>query len=265
MLLTASSTEDAKVLDVSRSVPTGSTTPMVTAPSLKGGMPSFPANAYMPPAITSVAATPAIITLGFAMLHRIPGVIRRLIQPTNRVSPSCLPLFFALPRRYVQRAGVRVSDTASEARSETRYAPPRGASSLPSTPGMKKIGKKTMATRIVAYTIELRTSLEARNTTSANDSCMPFVRHSLNRCVTFSTSTMASSTSSPIATAIPPSVITLTDRSNDLKTIAVTRMLIGIAVRVIAVMRIFAKKSMRMITTRIVPSRNASTTLLRPA
>ena len=77
----------------------------------------------------------------------------------------------------------------------------------------------------------------------------------------FSTSTMASSTSSPTAIAMPPSVIVLMVMLKALKTIAVTRTDKGMAVSVMKLVRRFQRKRNRMSSTHMVPSRIASTTL----
>ena len=113
--------------------------------------------------------------------------------------------------------------------------------------------------------MEFRTSLDALKTTFSRGSCLPFFLHSRSLVKTFSTSTIASSTSSPIATAIPPRVITLTEKPKSLNTIAVTRILMGIAVSVIRVVLVFAKKRIKIIITRIIPSRSASITFSRLA
>ena len=80
----------------------------------------------------------------------------------------------------------------------------------------------------------------------------------------FSTSTIASSTSSPMAMAIPPRVITLIDRSNQSKIRAVVRTESGIAVRVINVVRRLNRNRNRTTMTRTAPSRRASATLAMP-
>ena len=71
---------------------------------------------------------------------------------------------------------------------------------------------------------------------------------------------MASSTSSPIATARPPSVIVLIDMPNHLKTSPVTTIDSGMAVSVMNVVRKLSRNRNRMITTRMPPSRSASMT-----
>ena len=86
----------------------------------------------------------------------------------------------------------------------------------------------------------------------------------------FSTSTIASSTSSPIATAIPPRVITLIDssvpvtRPTNLNTSTVSASDSGMAVREMNVVRRFSRNRNRMINTRTAPTTSASPTLNTP-
>ena len=63
-----------------------------------------------------------------------------------------------------------------------------------------------------------------------------------------------------MATAIPPSVIVLIDRSNTAKTSAVMRIESGIAVSVMNVVRTFIRNRKRITTTSSPPSRSASAT-----
>ena len=77
----------------------------------------------------------------------------------------------------------------------------------------------------------------------------------------FSTSTIASSTSSPIATASPPSVIVLIDIPSHLNTSPVITIDSGMAVSVMKVVRKLSRKRNSTITTSTPPSRRASTTL----
>ena len=86
------------------------------------------------------------------------------------------------------------------------------------------------------------------------------MRFSRNRRNTFSTPTIASSTSSPMATAIPPRVIVLIDSPIKSNTMNVVSSDSGIAVSVMIVVRKFRRNNARIITTRIAPSRNAATT-----
>ena len=71
---------------------------------------------------------------------------------------------------------------------------------------------------------------------------------------------MASSISSPIATASPPNVIVLTDSPKAEKTSTVMNSETGIEVNVMNVVRKFSRKRNKMTTTRMAPSRNASST-----
>ena len=77
----------------------------------------------------------------------------------------------------------------------------------------------------------------------------------------FSTPTTASSTSSPMAMARPPSVITLIDWPSHWNTSAVTASDSGIAVSEISVVRSDSRKANSTIATMIAPSRSASATL----
>ncbi len=74
-------------------------------------------------------------------------------------------------RRNDANTGTSVSETRSDARSAIIYAVPIGARSLPSTHGRRRSGTNTRATRIVAYTIELRTSLDDSKTTFSEEIC----------------------------------------------------------------------------------------------
>jgi len=72
---------------------------------------------------------------------------------------------------------------------------------------------------------------------------------------------IASSTKTPIAIAKPPRVIVFTVKSSALSTSMVTIKDKGIAVIEIITVRKLTRKSIRIITTIIAPSRRASTTL----
>ena len=86
----------------------------------------------------------------------------------------------------------------------------------------------------------------------------------------FSTSTIASSTSSPIATAIPPRVITLIERVVPVsipasrKTSVVITSESGIAVSVMNVVRRLSRNRNSTITTSTAPITSASPTLKMP-
>ena len=120
---------------------------------------------------------------------------------------------------------------------------------------------KTRMTMRVAKTIELRTSRQAERTTVEAGLGVAERRFSRRRRKTFSTSTMASSTNSPIATARPPSVMVLMPRPNHWKTMNVTKSDRGIAVSVMKVVRKLRRKRNSTIETIRLPSRRASSTL----
>ena len=69
---------------------------------------------------------------------------------------------------------------------------------------------------------------------------------------------MASSTTMPMATASPPSVMEFTLMPNHLKTSRVTAKESGIAIRVMKVVRALMRKMRRTMVTMMAPSRIAS-------
>src|SRR5439155_1580822 len=81
----------------------------------------------------------------------------------------------------------------------------------------------------------------------------------------FSTSTIASSTSSPTATARPPSVMVLTVRPKAWNTSAVMRIDSGMAVRVMTLVRTFHRNTNSTTNTQTLPSRLARPALHHPA
>ncbi len=115
----------------------------------------------------------------------------------------------------------------------------------------------------VANTTALRISLLAWNTTRSTGARSPAGRaaFSRRRRNTFSTSMMASSTSSPMATARPPSVITLIVRPSADSTRKATARLSGSAVRVMSVVRTSIRNSTSTITMKIAASRSTLTRL----
>ena len=147
---------------------------------------------------------------------------------------------------------------------------PSGAKSLPSTPDKAKSGKKTRITTAVPKTMALRISLLASYTTKIADLGFPAALFSFRRRKIFSTSTMASSTSSPIATAIPPKVITLIESCAPVTWLSTRNTSVvmtsdsGIAVRVMKVVRKFIKNRNRMMSTSTAPMTSASPTLKMP-
>ena len=143
------------------------------------------------------------------------------------------------------------------------YDAPMGVNNLPSIPVKKKSGKYTAITKSVPMTMGLRTSEEAlKITTRELIRSASFLRKfSFKRLKTFSTSTMASSTRAPIATAIPPRVMVLMETSKREKTRMVSAIDKGMAVKVMKVILQFIKKMKRIIMTMMPPSRTASMTL----
>ena len=98
-----------------------------------------------------------------------------------------------------------------EANSETMKATPSGTSIRPSMPLRKKRGMKLTMMMSVEFRMGIRTSREALNTTSRTRSrCASGNMRFSRKCFhTFSTSTMASSTSEPMAMAMPPRLMVL--------------------------------------------------------
>ena len=107
-----------------------------------------------------------------------------------------------------------------------------------------------------------RTSWLADTTTSKTLLGLPFSRFSRSLRKMFSTSTTASSTSSPMAMARPPSVMVLMERPIRWKTMAVTRIETGMAVSEIAVVRTFSRKAKSTMATTATASSNTFFTLL---
>ena len=104
-------------------------------------------------------------------------------------------------------AGVTVRATTREASTDRMYAIPSGAKSRPATPESVSTGRNTRITANVAYTTALRTSSDASSTTRDAGRGSGRWRFSRRRLTMFSTSMTASSTTSPMAMASPPSVI----------------------------------------------------------
>ena len=163
-----------------------------------------------------------------------------------------------------------VSDTNSDARIDTMYATPRGANNRPSTPLSANNGRKTRITTAVPKTMAVRTSLLASYTTRNVGRGWAECEFSLSRRKIFSTSTIASSTSSPMATAMPPSVITLmlssvpVSQPMSLNTTEVMTSDNGMAVSEMNVVRTFSRNRNRTISTSTAPMTSASPTLYTP-
>ena len=106
-----------------------------------------------------------------------------------------------------------------------------------------------------------RISVDARRTTSSARSGLGLSRFSRRRRRTFSTSTIASSTSVPMAIAMPPSVIVSIVSPSPAKTSAVVSTESGIAASVMRLVRKFQRNRKSTTKTQIAPSRIACTTL----
>ena len=115
---------------------------------------------------------------------------------------------------------------------------------------------KATIVMMVALTTDVRISFEASNTTfrtgrRSSGGLAWFSRSLLN---TFSTSMMASSTSEPMAMAIPPRLIVLIVSPNASSTKTATRSDNGSAISEMTVVRKFIRKMNRMMMTNIAPS-----------
>ena len=136
---------------------------------------------------------------------------------------------------------------------------PSGIIILPSIPERKNSGKKQATIINVEFNIGIRTSFDASDTTSNNGircSC-GFRRFSRKRLYTFSTSTIASSTSEPMAIANPPRLIVLIVSPKPYITNTAINIAKGIAVNEITVVRKFIKKKKSTTTTNTAPSSKA--------
>ena len=174
-------------------------------------------------------------------------------------SSECLPL----PSRKLHRTGVRVSATTVDEHRATMKAMPNGASIRPSMPVRKKMGRKLAMIINVELRMGIRTSREASKITSTTGRRPGMGNFRLARSLlyTFSTSTMASSTSEPMAMHNPPRLIVLMVRSRACRATMAARRERGIVTREIIVVRAFIRKMNRTTTTKRAPSRRASFTL----
>ena len=142
-------------------------------------------------------------------------------------------------------------------------AMPSGISMRPSMPERKNSGRKLATIIRVELRIGMRTSWEAWKTTvtTSRRSSLGSRRFSRNRLNTFSTSTMASSTSEPMAMAIPPRLIVLMVCPKACRVSRVIRMERGMVTSEIRVVRVFIRKRNRTMTTNKTPSNNDFWTL----
>ena len=166
-------------------------------------------------------------------------------------------------KKAYDKAGVTTIATNSDAIRATMYASAKGVISRPSTPDRPKMGRNTRTMMIVAKTIDLRISSVASRTTSRFGRWSPsgLAAFSRSRRTTFSTSMIASSTRAPIAMAIPPSVMVLIVAPNARRTRIAAASDSGMADKVMAAARTFARNSSTITMTSRPPSRRAVTTL----
>ena len=148
--------------------------------------------------------------------------------------------------------------------SDINNAMPSGFSIRPSIPERKKRGRNDTIMMNVAFRMEVRISEEAWKTTSKALFCSlaGSKRFCLNRLYTFSTSMMASSTKEPTAMAIPPKLIVLIFSPKSLRAMTVANSDIGMANSEIRVVRKLPRNRNRTMTTRMLPSSRARSTLL---
>ena len=102
-----------------------------------------------------------------------------------------------------------VRATSREPNVASRNAAAMGAKKLPCNPGNIRIGRNTIPTINVASTIGRRTSIEAFNITASSGVTLRNLTACRRRRTMFSTSMIASSTTTPSATARPLRVIVL--------------------------------------------------------
>ena len=214
------------------------------------------------PTLTPTAASTTNSTgHGFRTLNRIACPPSAFKNRSNSPSPSC-SMNDAFGSSQYDSTGVTVSDTTSDAMIDTMYAtakrrkqPPFHAAQREQRHEHQHDQNRAEHDRVPHFAA--RFIHHAQRMHSDRAACL----FSRSRRKIFSTSTIASSTSSPIATASPPSVIVLIDMSNHLNTSPAVTIDSGIAVSVINVVRKFSRKINRMMTTRMPPSRSAMITL----
>lgn len=133
---------------------------------------------------------------------------------------------------------------------------PSGRSMRPSMPSRKKSGTKATIVMIVAWTTDVRISFDASKTMLSVGSRWSLGRAKFSRSLlnTFSTSMIASSTSDPIAMAMPPRLIVLIVSPIHFNARIDTSSESGSATSEMTVVRKFIRKTSRTITTKTAPS-----------
>ena len=156
-----------------------------------------------------------------------------------------------------------VSATSVEAQRAVMNATPSGTSNRPSSPVRKKRGTKLTMMIKVELRIGRRTSREALKMTESADFCSSRGRARFSRRWrnTFSTSTIASSTSEPMAIAMPPRLIVLMVSPKRWSVSSETMSERGMVTSEITVVRTFMRKSRSTMTTKMPPSKSAFFTL----
>ena len=158
-----------------------------------------------------------------------------------------------------------MSATIVEATSEIMKDTPRGMSILPSIPFRKKKRKEAGYYYQEELSIGILTSLEASNTIviAGRRKLGGRLRFIRSRRYTFSTSTIASSTSEPMAIAMPPRVMVLMVR---LKRCRISNVIItdmGRATAEISVVRKFTREYEKHLQSRRLLPQNKAMTEIR--
>ncbi len=139
----------------------------------------------------------------------------------------------------------------SEARVAMMNAAASGPKNFPCSPDNSSIGVRTSTTTKVAYTTGALTSMAASNTISRTGRARSLRPRS--RLTMFSTSMIASSTTTPSATARPPRVIVLIVQPNASTTITVVSTAMGIVANVTTTLRKSRRNKNRTIVISTVP------------
>ncbi len=160
-------------------------------------------------------------------------------------------------------AGVTVIATTSDASVAMMNAAASGLKNFPCSPDSNNMGVSTSTTTNVAYTTGARTSTEAACTTSRTAALSrtfnPWVPR--KRLTMFSTPMIASSTTTPSATASPPSVIVLMVQPSASTAITVLSNASGIEAKVTSTLR---KSRRKRNSTRVMSTAPSSTSSLTP-
>ena len=253
------SSDAPSLSDSSRLVPGIVTALIVSDPSLNSGRNERPIDEKVEIAAASSNTEAVINKMLCRRLQSISGAYIRL-RARTRIGSLARSTARACGNKYEHNTGVTVSATTSDANSAVMYAIPSGRSKAPSTPGKKKSGANTSITMIVAKTTEPRISLLASNTTEATARRSPSgnAAFCLSRRMTFSTSTTASSTSSPIAIANPPNVMLLIVNPSASRPRKAATNENGMANSVMMPARVLARKTITTSTTSRPPYVSAS-------